>query len=164
MKKSSVLVAYFSHSGNTRMIAEQIHKNAGGKMFEILSVNNYPADYDAVVEQAKKELDTEFRPRLKTKVTDMDSYTTVFVGYPNWWGTMPRPVAAFLSDYDFAQKTIAPFCTHEGSGMGRSVTDIRNLCPAATILDGLAIRGGSVNHDQDAVAGWLREIGITGKP
>ena len=82
-------------------------------MFEILSVNNYPADYDAVVEQAKKELDTEFRPRLKTKVTNMDSYTTVFVGYPNWWGTMPRPVAAFLSDYDFAQKTIAPFCTHE---------------------------------------------------
>ena len=164
MKKSSVLSAYFSHSGNTRAIAEMIYKNAGGNIFEIVSVDPYPADYDAVVEQAKKELDTEFRPRLKTKVTDMDSYTTVFVGYPNWWGTMPRPVAAFLSEYDFAQKTIAPFCTHEGSGLGRSVKDIRKLCPAATVLDGLAIRGGSVNHAQDAVAGWLREIGITGKP
>lgn len=164
MKKSSVLVAYFSHSGNTRMIAEQIHKNAGGKMFEIVPVKSYPSDYDTVVEQAKKEFDMEFMPRLKTKVTDMNSYAMVIIGYPNWWGTVPRPVAAFLSEYDFAQKTIAPFCTHEGSGMGRSVSDIRNLCPKATILEGLAIRGGSVNHAQETVAGWLQEIGITGKP
>jgi flavodoxin len=163
MKKSSVLVAYFSHSGNTRMIAEQIHKNAGGKMFEILSVNTYPADYDAVVEQAKKELDTEFRPSLKTKVTDMDSYTTVFVGYPNWWGTMPRPVAAFLSEYDFAQKTIAPFCTHEGSGLGHSVADIRKMCPQSIVRNGLAISGAEVKNAHDDVFGWLREIGMTPK-
>jgi flavodoxin len=163
MKKGSVLSAYFTHSGNTRVIAEQIQKNAGGKIFEIIPVNTYPTDYDAVVEQAKRELDTDLMPRLKSKVTDMDAYTTVFVGYPNWWGTVPRPVAAFLSEYDFAQKTIAPFCTHEGSGMGRSVSDIRNLCQKATVLDGLAILGGSVNHAEDAVVGWLREIGITRK-
>jgi len=163
MKKGSVLSAYFSHSGNTRVIAEHIHKISGGKMFEIVPVNPYPTDYDAVVEQAKKELDTDFMPRLKTKVADMNSYAMVIIGYPNWWGTVPRPIAAFLSEYDFTQKTIAPFCTHEGSGMGRSVSDIRNFCPKATVLDSLAIRGGSVHHAQDTVTSWLREIGITRK-
>jgi flavodoxin len=163
MKKGSVLSAYFSHSGNTRAIAEMIHKNAGGNIFEIVSVDLYPDDYDAVVEQAKKELDTDFMPRLKAKVMDMDSYTTVFIGYPNWWGTLPRPVAAFLSEYDFAQKTIAPFCTHEGSDLGHSVADIRKMCPQSSILDGLAIRGGEVKNAQDEVSVWLREIGMTAK-
>ncbi len=89
MKKVSALSAYFSHSGNTREIANQIHESVGGDLFEIVSADPYPADYDAVVEQARKELDKDYRPRLKTKVENMDSYTVVFLGYPNWWGTMP---------------------------------------------------------------------------
>lgn len=160
MKKSSVLTVYFSHSGNTRVVAEMISGTAGGKLFEIVPADPYPADYDAVVDQARKERDSGFLPHLKGTVSDMDSYTTVFIGYSNWWSTVPRPVASFLSDYDFTGKTIAPFCTHGGGGMGRSVTDIRELCPRSTVPDGLAIPGGSVNRAQDAVAGWLRELGI----
>jgi flavodoxin len=76
---------------------------------------------------------------------------------------VPRPVAAFLSEYDFAQKTIAPFCTHEGSGLGHSVADIRKMCPQSTILDGLAIRGGDVKNAHVEVSRWLREIGMTAK-
>jgi flavodoxin len=163
MKKGSVLSAYYSHSGNTRAIAEMIHKNAGGNIFEIVSVDPYPADYDAVVEQAKKELDTDFRPTLKTKVTDMDSYTTVFIGYPNWWGTMPMPVYTFLEEYNLSGKTLVPFCTHEGSGLGHSVADIRKMCPHSTVLDGLAIRGGEVKNAQDEVSGWLQDISMTTK-
>ena len=160
MEKMTALSAYFSHSGNTRVIANQIHENVGGDIFEIVSVDPYPADYNAVVEQARKELKEEYRPRLKTAVKKMDSYTVVFIGYPNWWGTVPRPVATFLSEYDFSGKTIVPFCTHEGSAMGRSVADIRKFCPQSTVLDGLPVRGSEVNTAKNRVSGWLRDIGM----
>ncbi len=153
-----IRVAYFSHSGNTRIIANQIRKSVGGDIFEIVAVDPYPSDYDAVVEQARKELREEYRPKLKTKVENMESYNVVFVGYPIWWGTIPMPVATFLSEYDFSRKTIVPFCTHEGSRLGRSVTDIKELCPQSTILDGLAVRGRDVKNAQNEVSGWLREL------
>ena len=163
MKNAHYLIAYFSHSGNTRIIAEQIYRNAGGTLFEIVPADPYPADYDAVVDQARGELERKYLPELKTRVTAWETYPLVFVGYPNWWSTVPRPVAAFLSGYDFSGKTVAPFCTHGGGGMGRSIADIRDLCPQATVLDGLAVPGGSTDDAQDAVAGWLRNIGITEK-
>ncbi len=160
MDENNILVAYFSHSGNTRVIATQIHESIGGKICEIISVNQYPGDYDEVVEQARKELKEEYKPKLKTKVENMESYNVVFVGSPNWWGTIPRPVATFLSAYDFSGKTIAPFCTHEGSRLGRIVTDITKLCPQSTILDGLAVRGSDAKKAQNVVSEWLRKIGI----
>ncbi|MCX9026449.1 MAG: flavodoxin [Candidatus Methanoperedens sp.] len=157
-EENIILVAYFSHSGNTRVIATQIHESVGGDIFEIVAVDLYPSDYDEVVEQARKELSEEYRPKLKTKVEKMESYEFVFVGYPIWWGTIPMPVAAFLSEYDFSGKTIVPFCTHEGSRLGRSVTDITKLCPQSTILDGLAVRGGGVKNAPNEVSEWLREL------
>jgi flavodoxin len=155
-----ILVAYFSHSGNTRVIANQIRESVGGDIFEIVAVDPYPGDYDAVVEQARKELREEFRPKLKTKVENVESYNVVFVGYPIWWGTIPMPVATFLSEYDFSGKTIVPFCTHAGSGLGRSVTDIKEFCPQSTILDGLAVWGRDVKNAQSEVYEWLRKIKI----
>jgi len=160
MKKVSPLTAYFSHSGNTRVIARQIHEKIGGDIFEIVPVDPYPRDYNDVVEQARKELDQDYRPRLKTKVGNMGSYNVVFVGYPNWWGSIPRPIATFLTEYDLSGKTIAPFCTHEGSRLGRSVEDIMELCPQSTIRDGLAVRGSDVKKAREEVSEWLREIGL----
>ncbi len=157
-EENNILVAYFSHSGNTRVIANQIRESVGGDIFEIVAVDPYPSDYDAVVEQARKELSEEYRPKLKTKVENMESYNVVFVGYPIWWGTIPMPVATFSSEYDFSGKTIVPFCTHEGSHLGRSVTDIKELYPQSTILDGLAVRGRDVKNAQNEVSGWLREL------
>ena len=125
-----------------------------------MAADSYPRDYDAVVEQARKELSQNYRPELKTKVANMESYNMVFVGYPSWWGTIPMPVATFLSEYDYSGKTIVPFCTNEGSGLGRSVTDIKELCPRSTILDGLAVRGSGVKQAQNEVSGWLRKIGM----
>ncbi len=155
-----ILVAYFSHSGNTREIANQIHTSVNGDIFEIVAVDPYPSGYDEAVEQARKELREEYRPELKTKVENMDSYNVVFVGYPIWWGTVPRPVATFLSEYDFSGKTIIPFCTHEGSGLGRSVEDITKLCPQSTILDGLAVRGSDIKNAKNEVSERLRELGM----
>jgi flavodoxin len=159
-EENNILVAYFSHTGNTRVIANQIHENVGGDIFEIVTVDPYPDDYNACVDKAKQEQDDDYRPELATKVENMDSYDVVFVGYPNWWGTMPMAVFTFLEEYDFSGKTIVPFCTHEGSRLGRSVEDIKELCPQSTILDGLAVRGGDVKNAQDEVSEWLREIGM----
>jgi flavodoxin len=157
-----ILVAYFSYSGNTRVIANQIHKSiVGGSIFEIVTVGPYPNNYDGVVKQAKQEQESGYKPTLKTKVENIESYNVVFIGYPNWWGTIPMSVATFLSGYDFSGKTIIPFCTHEGSRLGRSVTDIIKLCPQSIILDGLAVRGRDVKSAQNEVSKWLRKIGMT---
>lgn len=156
--EKKILVVYFSHSGNTRQIANQIHERVGGDAFEIVTVDPYPADYDAVVAQAKKELKSEYNPSLKSKIKNVGSYDVVFIGYPNWCNTIPRPVVTFLSEQDLSGKTIVPFCTHEGSGLGRSVTDISKLCPHSTVLGGLAIRGSDVKKAQDKVSVWLQGL------
>jgi flavodoxin len=155
-----ILVAYFSHSGNTREIANQIHKSVGGDIFEIQTVQTYPSNYDAVVKQARQELDSGYKPALKTKIKNIESYDIVFVGYPNWWGTIPRPIVTFLSEYNFSGKIIVPFCTHEGSRLGNSVNDIRKLCPQSNFLDGLAVRGSDINNAQNELSGWLCKIGM----
>lgn len=155
-----ILIAYFSKTGNTREVANQIHANVGGDMFEIKTVDPYPADYKATVDQAKREQENNYRPKLTATVQNMDSYDVIFLGYPNWWRTMPMAVFSFLEGYNFSGKTIIPFCTHEGSRLGRSVSDLRQLCPQATILDGLAIQGSSAKNAQNDVATWLRQIGI----
>lgn len=160
VKEEKILVAYFSHSGNTREIAGQIHKNVGGDIFEIQAVKPYPSDYDAVVRQARQELESGYKPELKTKIANLTPYDVVFIGYPNWCGTIPAPVGTLLSEYDFSGKTIAPFCTHEGSGLGRSVSAISRLCPQSTMVEGVAIRGRDVRTAQDAVSAWLRKIKI----
>ena len=151
-------MAYFSHTGNTREIANQIHKNIGGDIFEIVTVDPYPDDYGAVKDKAQQELIEGYRPELATKVENMESYDVVFVGYPIWFDTMPMAFASFLSEYDFSGKTIVPFCTHEGSRLGRSVEDITELCPQSTILEGLAIRGGDVKNAHNEVSEWLHEL------
>jgi len=89
-QRPNVLVAYFSHSGNTRVIAEDVHEAVGGDLFEVVTVSLYPDDYDACVNQASQEQNGNVRPKLSTHVEDMNSYDVVFLGYPNWWGTMSK--------------------------------------------------------------------------
>lgn len=155
-----ILVVYFSHSGNTRVMAEQIKKATGGDIFEIQPVKDYPKDYQSVVDQAKKEITSNYKPELKTKVKNIESYDVIFVGSPNWWSTIAPPVATFLSSYNLSGKTIVPFMTHGGGGMGHSVADIKKLCPKSTILEGLPVSGSSVKKSEDKVVKWLRDIEI----
>ena len=103
------LVAYFSHSGNTRVIAHEIQAHVGGDIFEIVPVDPYPRDYDAVVAKARKELDVDSRPTLKTNVENMGLYNVVFVGYPNWWGTVPGRLQRFWRHAIFPEKPLYRF-------------------------------------------------------
>ncbi|MBP8784502.1 MAG: NAD(P)H-dependent oxidoreductase [Synergistaceae bacterium] len=159
-QSKKILVAYFSRSGNTREIANQIHKKVGGDIFEIVTVKPYPKEYRECTDLAKRELESNARPQLAKEVANMDSYDVVFIGYPNWWGTIPMALFTFLEKYDFAGKTIIPFCTHGGSALGRSVQDITKLAPKAKLLEGLAVRGDSVKTAQNEVAAWLAKIGL----
>jgi flavodoxin len=160
MTDKSILIAYFSHSGNTQVIADQIHESVGGDVFRIATVDPYPTDYDAVVKVAEREYKNSSRPNLSNQVAKMGSYDLVFVGHPIWWGTMPMAVFSFLEKYDFSGKKIAPFGTHEGSALGRSIHDLRELCPQSVILDGLAVKGGDVTAAKKKVRAWLKNVGV----
>ena len=158
--EKKILVAYFSHSGNTEAVAKQIHDRVGGDLLEIRTVGVYPAEYHECTEYAKKKQEENARPELSTKVSDMGAYDVVFIGYPIWWGTVPMGLFTFFEQYDFSGKTIAPFCTHGGSGVARSAADIATLCPQATVLDALAVRGASAGSAQNEVASWLQRVGM----
>lgn len=138
------LVVYFSHSGNTRLAAERLAAAAGADLFEIVPATPYPAEYGAVVDQAKREIAADYRPALATDLHDIAAYDVIYVGSPCWWSTVAPPVATFLAAHDFAGKTLVPFMTHEGSRMGRTEADLRRLCPDATVLAGVPIRGSAV--------------------
>jgi flavodoxin len=144
--------------GNTEVVANMIQKITGGDMFFIEGVKAYPADYHETTDVAKAEFRENARPELTNIVTDIDSYDVIFLGYPNWWGTMPMPVFTFLEAYDFSGKTIIPFCTHEGSRMGHSESDIRKLCPEAKIETGLPIKGSNVQGVEKEISKWIETL------
>jgi flavodoxin len=147
--------------GNTEVIAGMIQKITGGDMFHIESVTAYPKDYMETTEVVKNELRAKARPKLIGRVENMKGYDVIFLGYPNWWGTMPMPVYTFLESYDFSGKKIVPFCTHEGSGMGHSEKDIAKACPKATVLKGIAIHGTSASSADSNVSSWIDELSIS---
>ena len=157
---NKILVVYFTLGGNSRTLARYARDITGGDIFEIVPAQPYPSQYRATTEQARKELDDNYLPAIKNQINNLSSYDTIILCYPNWWGTIPQIVKRFLQDNDFSGKTIAPICTHEGSRMGRSLTDIRALCPNSTITEGLDVRGGSVGGARNTVRDWINKIGI----
>lgn len=172
MNTHKVLVAYFSRigeqygvgnisEGNTAIVAKIIAEKTGGDLFEIKVVNdNYPKGYNELTEYAKKELQQGARPEIIGKVDDFNQYDTVFIGFPVWWGDKPVPVYTFMESYDFNGKSIAPFCTHEGSGFcGTQGMDKTG----AKVLKGLAMYGHVAQNDkakaEKLVSDWLKDLG-----
>ena len=167
---NKTLVVYYSRTGenyavgniaegNTAIVAKMIAAKTGADLFEIQTVKTYSADYTTCTEEAKKELREDARPEIVGDVANFGQYDTIYVGYPIWWGVPPMAVFTFFEKHDWAGKTVKPFATHEGSGLGGSVRAIRKALPAATVTDGLAIRGQTAQNDrpaaQRAVDAWL---------
>ena len=172
---TNVLVAYFSRAdenynvgtvavGNTQILAEYIVEQVGADSFHIETVTPYPADYDDCCDVAKQELADKARPEINGSVENMDSYDIVFLGYPIWWGDMPMAVYTFMESYDFSDKVIIPFNTHEGSGSSGTYSKIRSALPNANVLDGMAIQGKTAqafNSDTgQTVRSWLDGLGF----
>lgn len=154
------LIVYFSWGGNTRTVANHIHNLIGGDIVEIETVVPYPDTYEQVIQIAPGQLESDYRPELKTKVENMDEYDTLIVGTPIWGGHLAPPVKSFLAGYNLAGKSIAPFCTHGGSGTAQSVSDIRSVCSDVTILNSLAVYGNRAGNARGEIEQWLKQIGI----
>ncbi len=158
-----VLIAYFSWGGNTRGIAGEIQRQTGADLFEITLVHPYSDDYSTVLDEAQRDQNVQARPALAGHVENMDAYDTVLIGYPNWWASIPMPIASFLEEYDFAGKTIIPFCSHGGGRFGQSLTAIAKLAPDARMGEALSIHYSGGSGLSDDIANWLAENGIDAK-
>ena len=153
-----ILIAYYSRSGNTAEIAKHIQAATGGDIFEITPLQDYPQDYRQTTEQAKEEISRGYKPELKNKIENFAQYNIVFLGSPCWWGTIASPVSSFLSSYDFSGKTVIPFMTHGGSGLGHSVEDIKAQIPTATVMGAKAFWGTSAAMASTDVNKWIKEL------
>ena len=168
------IVVYFSHTGenyavgnitegNTAKVAKVIAAKNGSELYEIKKAQPYPAEYQACVELAKRELRSGARPAIKGELPDLKEYSVIYLGYPNWWGDAPMVVYSFLEKAKIDGKTIIPFCTHEGSGLGSTAHKLAKAVPNAKVeQNGLSLRGVTAQRDaaatEKAVAEWLKTL------
>ena len=148
-----VLVAYFSWGGTTRRMAEAIQETTQGDIFEIEPVVPYPTSYTPCTEVALEERDNDARPAIKDKVADWDKYDIVFIGCPVWWHTAPMIISTFAESYDFAGKTVVPFCTYASTYRDETLAKIVDLTPSAEHLEGLGTTGST-----SGVNAWIERI------
>ncbi|WPU95257.1 flavodoxin [Mucilaginibacter sabulilitoris] len=137
-----ILIVYLSRTNNTKAIAEIIHSYVGGKLAALELQKPYPENYRATVQQVVNENETGFLPPLKTKIDSIEKYDAVFVGFPTWDMKMPPPMKSFLHQYDLSGKTIIPFNTNAGYGVGSGFDTVKQLCPNSKIPEGFSIKGG----------------------
>ncbi|MEK6781436.1 MAG: flavodoxin [Bacteroidota bacterium] len=172
-RSEKILIVYLSRTNNTKAIAEIIHDNVGGTLVALELDHPYPENYKAIVNQVARENETGFLPPLKTKIDSIQKYAVVFVGFPTWGMQLPPPMKSFLKQYNLSGKTIVPFNTNGGYGIGSTFDTVKELCPNSTVVEGFSIKGG-VERDgilfvmegdkekqaQLEVKKWLQKIGM----
>lgn len=166
-----VLIVYLSRTNNTKAIAQIIQEKIGGRLVALELVTPYPENYQSIVAQVVKENESGFLPPLKTKIENIEKYDLIFVGFPTWGMQLPPPLKSFLSRYDLSGKTIVPFNTNAGYGIGSSFETVKKLCANSTVLEGFSIKGG-IERDgilfvmegekekqaQEEVEKWLKKL------
>jgi flavodoxin len=152
------LVAYFSRSGNTRVIAGQLHRELGADLFEILPATPYPDDYEQTVEQARQERDVGARPPLKATVPNIAAYDTVLLAFPIWGETAPPIIRGFLAAHDLSGKTLRPVITHGGYGLGDSLAVLKSHAPSARLAPAFAMEADQERRTMTRVREWLGAI------
>ena len=155
VKGKKSLVIYFSRAdenyavgniekGNTEVIAEYIQELTGADLFKVEPVKPYSKNYKACCDEALEEKRQNARPELKKYLDDISDYEVIYIGSPIYWGTMSMSMFSQLERLDFTGKTIKVFTTHEGSGLGTVVSDVKKICKGANVLDSIAIQGSMV--------------------
>jgi len=157
---SRFLVAYFSRSGNTRVIAGAVQRALGADLFEIRPAQQYPEDYEQTVEQARRERDRGDEPALQAIVPAIASYDSVFLGFPIWGETAAPIIRSFLRSHDLAGKTLRPFITHGGYGLGNSLTVLADHAPLAKIEPPFSMEADQERRTLNQITGWLGTIGL----
>ena len=166
---SNTLIAYFSRAdenyfggamryvkvGNTEIVCGILQKLIDADVFKIEMKEPYSPVYMTCIDEAKRDLRAKARPELVSLPDSLDSYDTIVLAYPNYWGTMPMAVFTFLEHFDFSGKTILPLCTNEGSGMGGSERDLKRTCPGAVVKSGLSITGSAASASEGSLRRWL---------
>ena len=145
--------------GNTQYMAYVIQQNTDANIFRIEPETPYPTDHKTLVDLAKEEQNNDFRPAIKDSITNIDSYDTVFIGYPIWWSDMPMIMYTFFDTYDFSGKTIVPFSTHGGSSFAGTPATIAELEPSATVANGMTISRDVIQDAEQDIIDWLKEAG-----
>jgi len=166
-----ILIVYLSRTKNTKAVAEMIQKNVGGRLVAIELEKPYPENYQATVAQVASENQSGYLPPLKTKIDSIGQYDVVFVGFPTWGMQLPPPMKSFLKQYDLSGKTIIPFNTNGGYGIGSTFESVKQLCPNSKILEGYSTRGGlerdgqllmikdeKARQTQDEIKQWLEKL------
>lgn len=169
----NILIIYLSRTKNTKAVAEIIQKNVGGKLLSLELQKPYPENYKAIVDQVARENETGYLPPLKTKVDSIGNYDVIFIGFPTWGMQLPPPVKSFLKQYNLKGKTIIPFNTNAGYGIGSTFQTVKEMAPASKILEGFSIQGGKERDGiffvmegekekqaQAAIRKWLQQIGL----
>lgn len=169
----NALIVYLSRTNNTKAIAEIIQRNVGGRLVALELSTPYPANYQATVQQVAKENETGYLPPLKTKIDSFQKYKVVFVGFPTWGMQLPPPMKSFLRQYDLSGKTIVPFNSNGGYGVGSSFQTVKELCPNSNVLEGFTTTGGSERdriymvmkgekekQARDEIKKWLEKINL----
>ena len=144
--------------GNTHWVAEHIQKAVGGDLFEIETTKTYSKDHFEMIEEAKLEMQSGEKAAPRHWKDNLESYDIIFVGYPIWWGTYPPIINTFLEHYDLTGKTVIPFCTSEGSGLLRTVSELREVCPGATVTEALHIKGSQAKDSEKKAGEWARKM------
>lgn len=174
MTPKNILIVYLSRTNNTKTISEIIQRNIGGTLVALELEKPYPENYQQTVQQVVKENESGYLPPLKTKIDSIEKYDIVFIGFPTWDMKIPPPMKSFLHQYDFSGKTVVPFNTNAGYGVGSGFETVKELCPNSTILEGFEIKGGMERDGvylaikderkkeaEKNIKKWLEKIGVT---
>ena len=160
LDSSKMLIIYFTRTGNTEKIANYINKATNIELFKIEPKTAYPSNYDETLSIARNEQSSNSRPEINNPLTDVSKYDIILLGHPIWYSHLPNIVMTQLELLSLNNKIIYPFNTHEGSGIGSSVNDIKNIVSGATVNNGFPIQKSNVENSEDDVNEWLENIGI----
>ena len=161
LMNKKVLIVYLSRTNNTKAVAQIIQKKLGGKLVALEMVNPYPENYKQIVDQVANENSTGFIPPLKTKIDSIGQYDLIFLGFPTWGMQLPPPMKSFLKQYNLTGKTIVPFNTNAGYGIGSTFQTVKELAPNSTILEGFSTKGGIERDGVFFVMEGNKEIEVT---